>query len=186
MFQNLKTDAELPFHCELWGMWSFQPSWLGMGWRRAAIFPNQDMCFGHVASIKGLYNINFNLMTFWGIQFVLCIYWACYRLGQWKNHEFISGRGLSFLFSKMSRLDVWPTQPPVQWMPGALFLGVNWVTQYAEPSPPSSAKVRNEWSCTSTPPLALVACSWQHYVTLLHSDVGMCNMLRLMSRYMFS
>jgi len=44
MFQNLKTDAELPFHCELWGMWSFQPSWLGMGWRRAAVFPNQDKC----------------------------------------------------------------------------------------------------------------------------------------------
>jgi len=45
-----------------------------------------------------------------------------------------------------------PTHPPIQWVPGALCLGVKWLWREADHSPPSSAEVRNAWSYTSTPP----------------------------------
>jgi len=35
-----------------------------------------------------------------------------------------------------------PTQPPLHWVPGALYLGVMWTGHGADHSPPSSAKVR--------------------------------------------
>jgi hypothetical protein len=44
-----------------------------------------------------------------------------------------------------------PTQPPIQWVPGALSLGVKWPGREVDHSPPSSAEVKNEWSYTSTP-----------------------------------
>jgi hypothetical protein len=36
-----------------------------------------------------------------------------------------------------------PTQFPIQWVPGALSLGVKWKKHEAAHSPPSSAKVKN-------------------------------------------
>jgi hypothetical protein len=36
-----------------------------------------------------------------------------------------------------------PTQPPMQWVPGALSLGVKWLGREADHSPPSSAEVKN-------------------------------------------
>jgi hypothetical protein len=35
-----------------------------------------------------------------------------------------------------------PTQPPAQWVPGVLSLGVKWVGREADHSPPSSAEVK--------------------------------------------
>jgi hypothetical protein len=35
-----------------------------------------------------------------------------------------------------------PTQPPIQWVPGALSLGVKWPGREADHSPPSSAEVK--------------------------------------------
>jgi len=35
-----------------------------------------------------------------------------------------------------------PTQPPIQWVPGALTLGVNWPEREADLSPPSNAEVK--------------------------------------------
>ena len=49
-----------------------------------------------------------------------------------------------FLFSKASRPVVGPTKP-AQWVPG-----VKWPGPEADHSFPSSAEVKNEWSCTST------------------------------------
>jgi hypothetical protein len=46
-----------------------------------------------------------------------------------------------------------PTQPPIQWVTGALSLGVRRPGREAYHSPPSSAEVKNGWSCTSTPPI---------------------------------
>jgi len=44
-----------------------------------------------------------------------------------------------------------PTQPPVQWMLMALSPRVKWSGLEADHSHPSSAEVKKEWSCSSTP-----------------------------------
>jgi hypothetical protein len=46
-------------------------------------------------------------------------------------------------------------QPPIQWVPGVLSLGVKRPGSEADHSPPSSAEVKNAWSHTSTPPIHL-------------------------------
>jgi hypothetical protein len=48
-----------------------------------------------------------------------------------------------------------PTQPPIQWVPGTLSLGVKRPRREADHSPPSSAKVKNAWSYTSITPIRL-------------------------------
>lgn len=55
-----------------------------------------------------------------------------------------------FLFSKASRSAQWPTQPCTEWMLGAFTQRWNDVS--------SSAEVKNECNCTSTPPCAFMAC----------------------------
>jgi hypothetical protein len=47
------------------------------------------------------------------------------------------------------------TQPPTQWIPGALSLVVKRPGREANHSHPSSAEVKNVWSYTSTPPIRL-------------------------------
>jgi hypothetical protein len=44
-----------------------------------------------------------------------------------------------FLFDTESRPALGPTQPPIQWVPGALSLGVKRLAHEADYSPPSSA-----------------------------------------------
>jgi hypothetical protein len=51
------------------------------------------------------------------------------------------GLGIS-LFTTMSRMALGPTQPPIQWVLGALSLGVKWQGHKADCSPPSSAEVK--------------------------------------------
>jgi hypothetical protein len=58
---------------------------------------------------------------------------------------FDSRRGLGiFLFTTRSRTALGPTQPPIQWVPGSLSMGVKRPRHEADHSPPSSAEVR-EW-----------------------------------------
>jgi hypothetical protein len=57
-----------------------------------------------------------------------------------------------FLFTTASRMALGPTQPHIQWVLGALSLGVKWPGCEAEHSHPSSAEVKNAWSYISTPP----------------------------------
>jgi hypothetical protein len=65
---------------------------------------------------------------------------------------FDSRRGLGiFLFTIASRTAPGPTQPPIQWVPGTLSLGINHPGREADHSPPSSVEVKNAWSHTSTP-----------------------------------
>jgi hypothetical protein len=71
--------------------------------------------------------------------------------------RFLSGLGI-FLFTTASRTALGPTQPPIQWVPGALSLGVKRPGHEADHSPPSSAEVKDEWSCTST--LLYVFMAW--------------------------
>jgi hypothetical protein len=49
---------------------------------------------------------------------------------------------LIFLFSTASRTALGPTQPHIQWVPGALSLGVKRPEHEAYHSPPSSAEVK--------------------------------------------
>jgi hypothetical protein len=47
-----------------------------------------------------------------------------------------------FLFATMSRVVVGPTQPPIQWVSGALSLGVKWAGHEADHSLPSIANIK--------------------------------------------
>jgi hypothetical protein len=47
-----------------------------------------------------------------------------------------------FLFTTTSRMDLRPTQPPIQWVPGALSLRVKQPGREADHLPPSSAEVK--------------------------------------------
>jgi hypothetical protein len=65
---------------------------------------------------------------------------------------FHSWRGLGiFLFTTVSRMALGPTQHPIQWLPGALSLGIKQQGREADHSLPSSAEVKNTWSYTSAP-----------------------------------
>jgi hypothetical protein len=50
-----------------------------------------------------------------------------------------------FLFTTLSRPALGPTQPPIQWVPGVLYLGVRRPGREADHSPPTSAEVENAW-----------------------------------------
>jgi hypothetical protein len=63
----------------------------------------------------------------------------------------------SRISSKSSRPALGSTQPPIQWVPGALSLGVKWPGREADHSPPTSAEVKKMWIYTSTPPYTFMA-----------------------------
>jgi hypothetical protein len=66
--------------------------------------------------------------------------------------RFDSRRGLGiFLFTTAFRTGLGSTQPPIQWVPGALSLGVKRPGREADHSPPSIVEVKNAWSYTTTP-----------------------------------
>jgi hypothetical protein len=62
-----------------------------------------------------------------------------------------------FLFSTASRLDLGPTQPPIQWVPGVLSPAVKRPGREADHSLSSSAEVKNSWHYAFTPKYAFVA-----------------------------
>jgi hypothetical protein len=63
----------------------------------------------------------------------------------------------SIIFSTSSRPALGSTQPPIQWVPGALSPGVERPGREAHQSPPASAEVNNMRIYTSTPPYAFMA-----------------------------
>jgi hypothetical protein len=63
---------------------------------------------------------------------------------------FESRQGLGiFLFTTMLRSTLGPIKPPIQWLPGALSLGVKWPEYEADHSPPAIAEVKIAWSYTT-------------------------------------
>jgi hypothetical protein len=56
-----------------------------------------------------------------------------------------------------SRRALGSTQPPIQWVPEALSLGVKRPGREADHSPPASTKVKKMWVYTSTAPYAFMA-----------------------------
>jgi hypothetical protein len=74
------------------------------------------------------------------------------------DREFESRQGLGiFLFTTASRMALGPTQPPIQWTPGALSLRVKRPRRDPDHSPSAAAEVRNVRSYTSTPQYAFMA-----------------------------
>jgi hypothetical protein len=61
--------------------------------------------------------------------------------------------GAGNFFTTASTTALEPTQPPIQWVPEALSLGVKRPGREADHSPPSSAEVKNVWRYTSTSPI---------------------------------
>jgi hypothetical protein len=57
-----------------------------------------------------------------------------------------------WIFSRLSRLPLRPTHPPIQWVPEAISLEVMWPGREADQSSPTSAEVNKMWIYTSTPP----------------------------------
>jgi hypothetical protein len=53
-----------------------------------------------------------------------------------------SGRGLGIFLFTASRTTLGPTQPPIQWVPGVLYLGIKRPGREADHSPPSGAEVK--------------------------------------------
>jgi hypothetical protein len=66
------------------------------------------------------------------------------RLRAWRPaFDSLHRRGRDFLlFATASRMTLGPTQPPIQWVPGALSLGVKRPRRETEHLPPSSAEVK--------------------------------------------
>jgi hypothetical protein len=64
-------------------------------------------------------------------------------------------RGVIFLFSTLSGPILGATQ--LQWVPGALSLGVKRPGHEADHSPPTSDEVKNTWIYTSTHPYSFTA-----------------------------
>jgi hypothetical protein len=73
-----------------------------------------------------------------------------------RGFETRKGLGI-FLFTTASRSALRLTQPPVQWVPGALSLRIKRPGLEADHSPLSNVEVKNVWSYTSTPPTRLHA-----------------------------
>jgi hypothetical protein len=65
------------------------------------------------------------------------------------------GNDRIFLFVTASKTALGPTQPPTQWVPGALTQGVKRLGREAVHLPPFGANVKNAWSYTSTSPVRL-------------------------------
>jgi hypothetical protein len=78
-----------------------------------------------------------------------------YGLDDWGSRvRFLAGAG-NFSLHHCIKNGSMPTQPPIQRVLGALSLAVKRPGCEADHSPPSTAKVKNAWSYTSTPPIHL-------------------------------
>jgi hypothetical protein len=78
-----------------------------------------------------------------------------YRLDNWGVRVWDLVR--SGIFSTSSRPALGITQPPIQWVPGALSPRVKRLGHEADHSLPASAEVKKMWIYTSTPPYAFMA-----------------------------
>jgi hypothetical protein len=81
-----------------------------------------------------------------------------------------------FLFTTASRTALGPIQPPIQWVRGALSLGVRRPGREADRSPPSSAEIKDAWRYNSTPPrrlhgVVLSEAEGQFYLYLIILDI---------------
>jgi hypothetical protein len=118
-------------------------------------------------------------------EFVLCTYNVHMKLlSEFNNRDvWITGWMSEFRFTAGTgnftlHLESWPalgpTQPPTHCVLWALFPGVTRKGSEADHSPPSSAVVKNTWSCTSTPSVRLhgvVVKRRDSFIFLLHRNL---------------
>jgi hypothetical protein len=78
-----------------------------------------------------------------------------YGLGDIGDRSSSPFRVKNVQFSTSSRQAMGPTQPLMQWVPGALSPGVKRVGRVADQSPPNNGEVKKTWIYTSTPPIRL-------------------------------
>jgi hypothetical protein len=72
-----------------------------------------------------------------------------------------------FFITTVSRPSVGRTHPPIHWVLGGPFFGVERPGRGADSSPPSSTKVKNAWSYTSTHPYVIALCLVKRLPTLI-------------------
>jgi hypothetical protein len=77
--------------------------------------------------------------------------------GRPRSQSLSPGGVKNSIFSTLSRPALRPTQPPIQWVPGALSPGVKQPGREADHSPPTGAEVKKMWIYTSTPPYTFMA-----------------------------
>jgi hypothetical protein len=65
-----------------------------------------------------------------------------FGLDDWGSRVRFLARAGNFFFTTISRMAVGPTQPPIQWVPEALSIGVKWLGCEADHSPLPSAEVK--------------------------------------------
>jgi hypothetical protein len=75
----------------------------------------------------------------------------------WESQSLSPSRGKIFLLSTSSRPVLGPTKPPIQRVSGALSPGVKRPGHKADHSLPTSAKGKNMWIYTVTPPYVFMA-----------------------------
>jgi hypothetical protein len=75
----------------------------------------------------------------------------------WMTAIWFPSRAGNFSFTAAFRPALEPTQPPIQWVPGALCVGVKPLGHEAEHPPPFSAEIKNAWSYSWTPPYVFMA-----------------------------
>jgi hypothetical protein len=81
----------------------------------------------------------------------LPILWLCSRYSDWlwagrqTGRSSSPGRVKNLFISTSSRPVLGPTQPPIQWVPGALSPGGKQPGREAGHSPPTSAEVKKTW-----------------------------------------
>jgi hypothetical protein len=109
----------------------------------AALVTSQEINRGW---ISGNLNLDVNLGLF--KMFFFFFFWEDAQLLKYFS---------TFLFSTSSRPTLGPTQPPIQWLPGALSPGVKWQGREGDHSPPAIAEVKKIWIYASIPPYAFMA-----------------------------
>jgi len=114
----------------------------------------------------------------WRIRIVIAL---GYELDDW-GFESLLGLGI-FLLTTASRQALGPTHPPIQWVLGALSLGIKRPGRDAQHWHPSSAEVKNAWSYTCIPPVRFhgVVLSWKSTEGTLMAEMALiyCNRLQL-------
>jgi hypothetical protein len=73
-----------------------------------------------------------------------------------KGSKFQSRWGQEFSLHHVVKTPLGPTQPPIQWVSGALSLGVKRPGREPDHPPPTSAEVKKTWVYTSIPPCAFM------------------------------